>query len=318
MEKPENTVSKIGTTSSGLLEIALKPGFYGQMLIPCPDPSVFNYTFATPNIKGAVERPALIATVISQQSNYYPVPANQTADTVKQVFDNNIPIAVPYTQAISTNIVQYTDAALSDASIDQAYSYNNFNGFLSVPIGNASFMSATNVNGQLCFCPNSLYNANGNNNWSYPVFVNPSTVTSATLYFDTPSSNIYGSLVIPIPKSGAAGVLYATIDNLNRIKPPSGSSHLTPEAQVVYVPKRTNYAIYGRRTNVTNLEGFLVVPIGDATFNQSRYDPAEVNINNYTNYSVVDEEGIYYQVGSANQFREYLRQVAGHRKQFFW
>lgn len=293
-------MSKLGTTSSGLLEIALKPGFYGQMLIPCPSPSVFNYTFATPNSKGAVERPELIATVISQHSNYYPTPANPTAETVKNVFDNNIPIAIPSTQAVSTNIVQYTDSALSDASINQAYSYDNFNGFLSVPIGNASFMSATSVNGQLCYCPNSLYNANGNNNWGYPVFVNPATVTSATLYFDTPSNSIYGSLVIPVPKSAAAGVLYATIDNLNRIKPPSGSSHLTPEAQVVYVPKRTNYTIYGRRTNVTNIEGFLVVPIGDATFNQTRYDPAEVNINNYTNYSVVDEEGTYYQVSSVN------------------
>lgn len=82
------------------------------------------------------------------------------------MFDNNIPIAVPSSQSISKNIIQYTDSDLNAASVNSAYSYNNFNGFLSVPIGNAFFMSATSINGQLCYCPNSLYNANGNNNWS--------------------------------------------------------------------------------------------------------------------------------------------------------
>lgn len=121
--------------------------------------------------------------------------------------------------------------------------------------------------------------------------------------FNSPSSSISGSLVIPVPKSSAASVLYATIDELNRIKPPSGSSPFAAQTQVVYVPKGTNYTIYdSRRMNVSNLEGFLVVPFGNSTFNQSQYDRSEVNINNYTNYSVVDEQGIYYQVGSANEF----------------
>lgn len=158
-------------------------------------------------------------------------------------------------------------------------------------------MSAKEIDGQLCYCPNSLFDPLGNNNWAYPVFVDTSKVPSATLQFNSSSSSIQGSLVIPIPKPASAGSLYATFDENNRIVPPSVSSPNAAESQVVFVPKGMRYNIFNsKRMNVSGLEGFLVIPIGDTSFNQSQYDSFAINIENYTNYSVTDERGNNYQV----------------------
>lgn len=82
-------------------------------------------------------------------------------------------------------------------------------------------MSKTTNNGVTLNSPYTAYS--DNNNFTLPIFIDPSITPSATIHFnapDKPKGNIHGHLVIPIFQEGALQNYFSSIDATgNRILP---------------------------------------------------------------------------------------------------
>ena len=198
--------------------------------------------YATPS---SPSRPVLQTSILGNTTSYYPqstIPSNRTK---RHVFQSSIPFCIPKNRACQISIIKYFDSDLSKASINLNYSWNNHNGYMTVPIGDSTFMSATQINGTSVSSAFTLYT--GTNNFTTKIFIDPTQTPNVTVYYNGPNTaknNITGHLVIPVFKAGLQSSRYYSLNSNNNVILPSGALPTNLQSQVVYVPKGTSYKVY--------------------------------------------------------------------------
>lgn len=97
--------------------------------------------YATPS-----SSPVLLQNILQDSTSYYPSPANTTATIKRQVFENAVPLCIPKTKSFQKLATKYLDTDLTTAGVNTSYSINNLNGYITVPIGDLTFMTANSIN----------------------------------------------------------------------------------------------------------------------------------------------------------------------------
>ena len=180
--------------------------------------------------------------MLLNQSNYYPNPTNGANAIKKTIYDNGQPIYNYFDTPFEWQGVPYDDVQLIVAQLSQNYSFNKFQGYISVPIGTADFMGRTDVETQECYCPNALYDETGNNDWTNRVFVDIRNVSTFNLWYrDMTEHDIHGHVVIPIPKANKTTDLFSSMDAQGKIAFPTDFSGHSSIGQVTYIPKGQIY-----------------------------------------------------------------------------
>ena len=229
--------------------MGLKPGFYGQIFLPCFAPEVYSSYYATPT---SSQRPAQLGEILSNKVNYYPTAVGPHSEYNKAVFENAMPMSVPYTTEVTRKVWDYTGLS-KGAGVGPEYMAGSTTGFLSVPVGTADFMSSTNVGGNPVFNPYTNYTQAGPNYFASPTFCDPTQVTSATVLWPYQNTLVSGHFVVPIFKDAHVGNWYATINASGQFEPPTQSSNNVLSNQVVYVPAGESYLIFDSSTSTTDL-----------------------------------------------------------------
>ena len=94
---------------------------------------------------------------------FYPSPKDPNSAQKRDVFENIVPLYVSRDVPITKKAKTYDDASLQAAGIHPDYSFNNFNGYLNIPIGSKEFMSQDNINGVKVFNSYAQYKNDGSN-----------------------------------------------------------------------------------------------------------------------------------------------------------
>lgn len=144
--KSQSTEKRVVSKAKGLgtqtdpITIGFKNGYYGQIVLPIPDPSVISSFYATASSQ---TYPVLLSNVFGNLSSYYPTPSDSTHTTKRKVFENAAPFCITKSTPFSQQLTKYFDSDLTSASVSLSYSSDTLNGYISVPIGDTTFMYAT-------------------------------------------------------------------------------------------------------------------------------------------------------------------------------
>lgn len=203
--------------------------------------NVISSYYATPT-----SSPVLLHNILENSTTYYPSPTSTTDSTKRKVLENAAPYCVSRTVPVQRLATKYNDSDLTAANVNTNYSCNSLNGYITVPIGDLTYMTATSINGYDVSCAYTSYTGN-QDDFSVPVFVDTTNVASATLLYNAPPTNrikILGHLVIPIYNLGLETAHYYSVDNSGNLILPTAGVPYDLQNQVVFVPQGTTYTIY--------------------------------------------------------------------------
>ena len=135
-------------------------------------------------------------------------------------------------------MTKYLDSDLTSAGVNSSYSLNNFNGYITVPIGDSTFMTANKINNCSVNCAYKSYTGK-QDDFTKPIFIETKSDSTVTLLYNAPSLNkikALGHLVIPVYVPGYEANHYYTINSSNKIVLPTAGVPLDLQNQVVFVP----------------------------------------------------------------------------------
>jgi hypothetical protein len=212
---------------------------------------------------------------------------------------------------------------LSSASIGSSYSFSSYNGYLSIPIGTADFLSGASINGISIYSPNTVYSGTSSNNFNNAIFIDPTVNSTATVHntnSNTLTHNVTGNLVVPVFQSDYATTYYATVDSSGNVILPTGGVPSTQQTQVVYVPKGTSYQIFDATVDLSNWVGFLVIPVGSTDLLDVNYPNTDIDYTTLSAdpYTVTDEYANDYIITYSPDLQDFLTARAGSGNYYYW